>query len=188
MSYNMVRQLTKQSIINAFRKYVNASDGFKDDELAKEEVAAFWRERPELCASTTSESGELQTQPQPQSNQGQVQGLNDQLPALERQLADVTSQNTALTTQNTALTTQNTALTEQVTALQAQVAQFNQRQMVPQADLDRVMAEAWQIVRDRDAVINERDFLRNVLRQIYGPVQVLQNMFNILLNGNGNGR
>ena len=43
----------------------------------------------------------------------------------------------------------------------------------------------------RDAVINERNFLQNVLQLLYNhcehSVVLLQNMFNILLNSNGNG-
>ena len=222
---NMAFQPTKQTTIDAFRKYVNASDGFKDEELAKEEVATFWKERVDICAPTTSNSGE--PQPQPQSNQGQVQSLSDQLAALTRQkadadglnadltsqladangqLANATAQLSDLTTQNVALneqvtslqaqtaqlsdlTNQNTALNDQVTSLQAQMAQLTQRQVVPQTDLDRVMAEAWQVVRDRDAITHERDFLRNVLQFIYShcenSVLVLQNIFNTLRNGNG---
>ena len=260
---NMAFQPTKQTTIDAFRKYVNASDGFKDEELAKEEVATFWKERVDICAPTTSNSGE--PQPQPQSNQGQVQSLSDQLAALTRQkadadglnadltsqladangqladglnadltsqladahgqLANATAQLSDLTTQNVALneqvtslqaqtaqlsdlTNQNAALNDQVTSLQAQMAQLTQRQVVPQTDLDRVMAEAWQVVHDRDmvtlerdavtrerdavanerdAVTNERDLLRNMLQQIYSPFLVLQNIFNTLLNGNGSG-
>ena len=201
---NLALQPTKQKIIDDFRRYVKASDSFKDKELADEEVATFWEKNPWLCAPVASNSGEPQT---PLSiDHRQVQNVTDpfatvagqtangdgQNADLVNQLADVNGQLADATAQLSDLTNQNTALNEQVTSLQAQIAELMQRQVVPQADLDRVMAEAWQVVRDRDTVTNERDFLRNILQQIYShyenSVLVLQNVFNSVRHGNGNGR